>query len=271
MEEKQYQKKDLYKTKDKFVAFIVDKMSLVSNDYAGFQTKKRLKDSIINGVFDFRKSKNTDENYYNQFPIKKIIPAIRKSLQDAYFALPSNKSVKIFMLPTLQTFVKNKMSGSSGYTPSGDSIHIYLSANPVDSNKMAGAVKNTVTHEYNHAIRFQHFPNSPLMTLLESLIFEGLAENFTTEIADKNISPWANSLDEKVAKETFKRIKPILNSTSRKVYYSVFFENKKFPLWAGYAVGYWLVKNFRRKNRNVKWPEIIQMSYPEILKRSGWK
>jgi len=271
LEEKSYREKDLYEAKKDFVDFLTKKISAVSKDYGGFQTKERLKNSIVNGVFGFQKSKNADENHYNQFPIKKIILAIKKSLQNAYYVLPSNKSVKIFILPTLQMFVKNKMSGSSGYTPSGDSIHIYLSIKPASYSKMIAAVKNTVVHEYNHTVRFQYFPNSSSMTLLESLIFEGLAENFTKEVAGKKLSPWASSLNEKDAREIFNKIKPILNSASRKIYYSVFFENKKFPLWAGYSIGYWMIRNFRKTNRNVNWPEIIRMSYMGIFKSSGWK
>jgi uncharacterized protein YjaZ len=136
---------------------------------------------------------------------------------------------------------------------------------------MISAVKSTVTHEFNHAVRFQYFPNSASMTLLETLIFEGLAENFTTEVTDEKPSPWASSLNEKEAKKIFKKIKPILNSISKKVYYSVFFDNDKFPLWAGYSMGYWMIKNFRKKNRNIDWPEIIRMSYLEIFKRSTWR
>lgn len=271
LEEKRYQKKDLYEMKKDFVDFLMKEISLVSKDFAGFQKKTRLKNSIINGVFDFQKSKNVEENYYNQFPVKGIISAIKKSLQKAYLVLPSKKFIKIFIFPTLQTFVKNRMFGSSGYTPSKDSIHIYLSANPVSRNKMVSAVKKTLVHEYNHAVRLQHFLNLPSMTLLETLIFEGLAENFTTEMTDKKLSPWASALTEKSAREIFKKIKRLLGSNSKKTYYSVFFENKRFPLWTGYSIGYWMVKNFRQRNQNVKWPEIIRIGYQEIFKRSGWR
>lgn len=271
LEKEQYRKKDLYQTKKDFVDFLIKEISSVSKDYAGFQTKTRLKNSIISGIFDFQKSKNTEENYYNQFPVKEIFSTIKNSLRRAYSKLPSKKSIQIFIFPTLQTFVRNKMSGSSGYTPSGESIHIYLFVNPVNQNKMIDAIKKTLTHEYNHAVRFQYFPNSSQMILLKTLIFEGLAESFTMEITDKHLSPWASSLTEKAAGKIFKKIKPLLESASKKTYYSVFFENKKFPLWSGYAIGYWLVKNFRKRNRNIKWTEIIRMSYLEILKRSGWK
>ncbi|PIN85853.1 MAG: hypothetical protein COV47_00090 [Candidatus Diapherotrites archaeon CG11_big_fil_rev_8_21_14_0_20_37_9] len=266
----QYRKKDLYQAKKDFVDFLIKEISSVSNDCAGFQTKKRLKDSITGGIFDFQKSKDAKENYYNRFPVKDILLSIKNSLCRAYSALPSNKPVKIFLFPTLQSFVKNKMSDSSGYTPNGESIYVYLSVNPVNRKQMINAVKKTLTHEYNHAVRFQYFPNSSSMTLLETLIFEGLAENFTTEIADKNLSPWASSLTDQAAAEIFKKIKSILSSTNRKAYYSVFFENKKFPLWAGYAIGYRLVKKFRKINRDVKWLKIIQMSYTEIFERTEW-
>ncbi len=217
--------------------------------------------------------------YFNKEKVKipesfsdeeKITETLKDALKIICPKLPSREKLEIHVFPTLSSFVKNKMRGVSGFTPSSNAIHLYIHKNLKGNRSDLQEIKNSVAHEYNHAIRFQNFPLNQFLSLRDTLINEGLAENFWMSVFNKKTSPWAKSLSYKESKKVFEEIKPLLNSTDEKLYKEVFFGSKKYPLWSGYAIGYQVVKSFLKKEENLNWIEIIKLPSEEILKRSGW-
>ncbi|MCL1701872.1 DUF2268 domain-containing putative Zn-dependent protease [Lysinibacillus sp. Bpr_S20] len=107
-------------------------------------------------------------------------------------------------------------------------------------------LKALFTHEYNHVCRL-HYLNKSLdeVTLLDSLILEGLAECAVEEIyGDKWLAPWLKyySLDEmlKIWEEHFL---PQMNSQGLNNHVE-FLYGGKLPQWIGYCIGYEIVRTY---------------------------
>lgn len=236
--------------------------------YAGFQTKRYLRNSLLFHAFGTQKELNTYDFSPLKDSAKGILSRMGEALKKACKCLPSKARTKIYVFPTSQSFTREKMFGVDGFTPYRNTVNIYVHPKPKDKKLFFQEIKWTIAHEYNHAVRSQFFPISHASTLLDALVDEGLAENFRMQTIGGKISPWAGSLQRKKAEKVFQKIKPLLQSTSYKIYREVFFADKKYSLWAGYAIGYQIVKSFLQKLPVVRWTEIIKFPSQEILKRS---
>ncbi len=256
------------KTKQDFIKYLTLNISNISTGYAGFRTKHYLQTSLLSKIFGFNTRIAKKHILFTQFPIKEIVSHIESTLKKSYTLLPSRGITRIFIFPTFRLFVKEKMFGVDGITPYLNVINMYLYPKPQEPKSFFQEINNTTAHEYNHTIRFQYFPLSSSTTLLDNLINEGLAENFRMAILRGKISPWAGALQLKEVERIFKKIKPFLRSTNLKNFHKIFFANKEYPLWSGYAIGYQIVKSFLKNNKKIEWEKIIQLKAKEILKRS---
>ncbi|MBR9707571.1 MAG: DUF2268 domain-containing protein, partial [Candidatus Diapherotrites archaeon] len=53
-------------------------------------------------------------------------------------------------------------------------------------------------------------------------------------------------------------------------YNRLFFGGGEFPRWAGYSMGYWMVKSFRKSNMGLSWKEIIALPPKLVWKKSDF-
>jgi len=60
-------------------------------------------------------------------------------------------------------------------------------------------------------------------------------------------------------------IKPLLHENDFEKYSEVFFGTGKYPLWTGYSIGYFLVKKYLKKQKIIKWKEVLKVNPEEIL------
>lgn len=185
---------------------------------------------------------------------------ISRSLEAAYSKLPFAGSVEVYVLPTYNSFITRKMGGVSGFTPGKRVIFIYL--NP--SGKWRRRLAETAAHEFVHTISYK---NHKWQTLLDTIIFEGLAEVFTSKVLKFPASPWSKALGREQAKTIVRKIKPVLKSKNQKEYQRVFFDNKEFPLWTGYALGSHIVREFI-KNNGEGWNDLLKLKPAAVLKKS---
>lgn len=258
-------------TPKSFVKYLTRYISATSTGYAGFQRKKYLEASLSFNVFNSKPKLKTSNITLTHFPIKEILSHVEKTMRKVYRLLPSKTKTRIYIFPTFRSFVKDKMSGVNGITPYRNTINIYVHPEPQNQKMFFQEINHTVAHEYNHTIRFQYFPLSSISTLLDGFINEGLAENFRMRAMGGKISPWADVLQPEKTRKVFKKIRPFLHSTSKKIYYEVFFAEKKYPLWTGYALGYQIVKSFLKKYPKMKWEKIIKLQPKEILEMSNFR
>jgi len=171
------------------------------------------------------------------------------------------KEVIIAVYETDDSFVKEKMGGVTGYARFKNIIQLEICSSV---KAWKGELRNTIVHEYNHLCVY-HYGNCG-EKLLDSIIFEGMAENFRDDVLGGKPSPWATALSMTEMKNLLKRIKKMLGSKDRKIYNSLFFEGKKYKLWSGYSLGYHLVKQFRKNHKKLTWNNLVKVKPSEILK-----
>ena len=139
--------------------------------------------------------------------------------------------------------------------------HTYLDdfiAVTIDSNSKgirADDIFLTICHELCHAIRWQ-YNDEWSATLLDGMVFEGLATAFEIEAARDN----GVDLDffaKTIVKRTDKDNRKIANILSEKLYSQVYNYNlvfftgneaKGLPRWSGYSLGYYIVREYSDKH-----------------------
>lgn len=245
--------------KDKFISFLTKDLKILDIGYAGFNTKKNLNKYLKNKIFSSEKKVKI-----KRYEIKngEIIDIIKKTIvlcQKIY----EIKNLNIFVFPSFDLFVKKKMAGVTGFTPWKNTILLFI--NPAKAWKKS--LKKTVAHEFCHVATIK---NHRWTTLLDSIIFEGLAENFVQCVIKNKLSPWSKTLNLKQSKKYFKKLKENLDSKDINIYKSIFFKGEEYPLWAGYAIGYNIVKRFLDNHPKYSWSKIIKLRPQDILDKSNF-
>lgn len=209
------------------------------------------------------------------FDRKEIAGIIGRTIEKCHESLPF-EPVRVFVFPTFNPFVKDRMSGVTGF--GFGAIRLFINPN-VKGWKTA--LKECVGHEFNHVVYNKYHRRETVLdnviagqreTLLDSIIYEGLAEPFREHVVGGKQAPWSKALTLRECKRIFSRIEKLLSSKSPKVYRSVFFDskNEKYPLWSGYSIGYQIVRNFLKNNEEMSWEEIMRLKPKEILEKSGF-
>lgn len=246
--------------KKSFIARLVSDLQETSIGFAGFKSKKYLKQYLQFQIFDDKECNNLPK--YN-FDKKKIFRIIEDTLAKCHNKLLA-KPTRIFLFPSFNSFVKNKMGGVGGFSPWKNTTLIDI--NPTVKN-WETALKNTICHEYNHSEVYNYHKWE---SLLDSIIFEGFAEHFREQVIGGGRAPWTKAVAQNKCKRYFSKLKEKLNSKNHQLYREVFFGSEKYPLWLGYSLGYLIVKLFLSKNKEKSWIDIVKIKPKEILKQSDF-
>jgi uncharacterized protein YjaZ len=106
-------------------------------------------------------------------------------------------------------------------------------------------------HEYHHCVRMKRLSKKEdHYTLLDSIIFEGLAENAVKEYCgEKYVAPWTKAYDEQELSRYYEKwIEPNLEvKRSSPLHDQLLLGQKSFPKMLGYSSGYRLVEHFLKK------------------------
>ncbi len=167
------------------------------------------------------------------------------------------------MIPDSSEAVATRMQGSSGWTHSGDDVDIYLNTKVIGWRK---ALKRSVVHEFNHAIRMQRTgKRSGELTLLDTVALEGLAQCFEKDVCGA-LPPYARAISISRAQKIWFIVKPELGKNDDPFYRRLFFAtgDKDFPLWSGYTLSYLIVKR-RMKQLGYGWSTIMSCNSAEIV------
>jgi len=240
------------KNKEKLVGDISKKVEYDKEiGYAGYKNKEDLKKFLVWSIYG-----DEQKNIWKEINENKISVFVSVIMEKCSSFLTENK-INIFIFPTINKFVIENMEGVSGFTPWKNTILINL--NP--TKNWEKAFEGTLAHELAHALCLNY---NEWSTLRDSLVFEGIAENFKEGVVGGS-SPWVNTLTKKEAFLIFNKIKKFLDSKDEGIYNELFFGSKDYPKWSGYAVGYYLVKDYLKKLKNVGWNEIMKMSPKDII------
>ncbi|MBI3190400.1 hypothetical protein HYZ41_01710 [archaeon] len=242
-----------------FIRIVLDSIPYYNDiGYAGYRSKTLLKKFLPWFIFGKEqiKWKNIEES-----EIKKII---EKTLELCKPFIKNNY-IRIFVFPTVNRFVIERMNGVGGFSFWKNTI--ILTVYP--SSNWKRTLKETVCHEMAHALSLNYVERK---TLLDGLVFEGVAEHFREYVAGGKRAPWSGSLSRKQALEIFTDIKGKMKSTKYSTYSDVFYGAGKYPLWAGYAIGYYIVEDYLKKQEKVDWIKILKTRPESIMKKSGiWR
>lgn len=174
------------------------------------------------------------------------LKSIARSVVDATKKLLPIKDVDIvFYNNPGATFTEDEMGGIGGFTPNANTV--FISLNPLHKS-FQSALKNhlffTLVHELHHTIRWQKQVEGD--TLLEAMIFEGLADHFAMKVTGRQkptiysdaLTPEQKKIFLKKASEEWS--KPTYNHNEW-FYGST---PKIIPRWTGYTLGFDLVAKY---------------------------
>lgn len=152
----------------------------------------------------------------------------------------------------------DEIGGIGGFTPNAHTMLISL--NPSHSN-FKNALKNELffmlAHEFHHTIRWQKAVDGD--TLLEALIFEGLADHFAMEVMGRQKPSLYSCALTPAQKKVF--LKKASKEWNRPTYNhnEWFFGSapKVIPRWTGYTLGYDLVATYLQTHPGTLASELV--------------
>jgi uncharacterized protein YjaZ len=147
----------------------------------------------------------------------------------------------------------------------------------ISSDLPENGIKSLLAHEYNHVCRFQNLGlELEQIPLKDSLVIEGLGEfSVQEQYGAKWLAPWIKKYSFEETIELWRKyFIPALNMTGREKQ-TVFMygnNNKPFPNWIGYSIGYQIVDSFQKKHGPFSKGELYAFSSDEIISGSkyGW-
>ncbi|MCL5730183.1 MAG: DUF2268 domain-containing protein [Candidatus Pacearchaeota archaeon] len=224
--------------------------------YAGYKEKRLLGDSLAYSNVGGDQGKIL---YENKEEIKEIIKSALNKCKNLY-----DDKRYVFVFPVSDKFIREKMEGVSGFTVYERTIWIFIDPNKKLDNK---AIEGTTIHEMAHTL--SKYFGSETYLLGESLIHEGLAENFSESLMHKK-EPWAVAVTKGEAKEILREIKDLIKEEdSYKLHGEIFFGTGRYPNWAGYTIGYYLVNDYLNKrfgDGEIDWKDAFNTNSEDVLK-----
>lgn len=160
----------------------------------------------------------------------------------------SGPDIPIFIFPSdsRNQELTRHFNGKSGLA-FVDKLFLFVSEKNTEND-----IRALFIHEYNHICRLTKFKKKENdYTLLDTIILEGLAENAVFEcLGEKYISEWATYYSDNELKKMWKQF--ILPSSqlskNKQKHQQLLFGRGFYPNMAGYAVGYFLVQQYIKKN-----------------------
>lgn len=246
---------------DAIISLMQDRGSI---DYSGYSDVKLLRQGLLDHIG------NGSVERYKKIPgeqkleIEKVISETIEKCNDK-LSIPTKNF--IFVNPYFTTKEDDVFEGVMAVAVYSCVFHLFVNRDEYTKKSL----ENTVAHELNHTIYYyHHYDNFNDYTLLDEILLEGLAENFREQYFDPEITKWAGALEKEEALRILKDLdKNALESKDQKVIKEFLFGNNKYKRWSGYSTGYWLVKEFINRNKDLSWDELMKASpkrFIEIIK-----
>ena len=137
--------------------------------------------------------------------------------------------------------------GLGGFNPDPGRVIIYLDPSfPDFSAALDAEFAFQLAHEVHHARRRRAIGYGN--TLLQATVSEGLADHFAMEVTGKPAPPWSLAVQGAELEEVFQLAEAEWDNTSYN--HAAWFvgASQEIPRWAGYSMGYELVKRFKEAN-----------------------
>lgn len=225
--------------------------------FAGWKTKELLRNSLKFNIFGETEEVNLpDLSKYKEELVNKIEETLKKCNE-----LVKMPDLFIFIFPNQDPFIEENMFGSFGFWVHGSAIHLYINTK---AKGWLDNLKKSTAHEVAHVISGSKFK---METILEGLIFDGVAEHFREKAVGGETAPWSKAIPEKKSKKILKDLEDnkLLNKKDYKLYQDLFYGKNEYPNWAGYTIGYVIIKEIL-ENSDKKIEEIIKISPKNLFK-----
>ncbi|MFB6246329.1 MAG: DUF2268 domain-containing putative Zn-dependent protease [Candidatus Pacearchaeota archaeon] len=242
---------------DKVKEYIIGEIPKTEEGYFGFKKREYLK-TFMNHWFSKGKRKTILEKPEPD-EAEKIVSEALKDLSNVI----GKEKIYVYIIPEKNKFVKDYMEGVMGLTPHRKHIIIQ----PTIAKNWKKALKDIVAHELAHALskNYSMFSKNPLK-VKGNIIAEGLAEKFKEHVFRKKRNPWTKVFPKSKTKEYLRKVSPYLEKKGFKYHIKIFFnQDKEFPFWTGYTLGYHLVSEYLKDKKNVNWKNILRRDLEKIF------
>ena len=161
------------------------------------------------------------------------------------------------------------IDGIGGVCPSGHFIQISIDKNHPSFRVSAGKIiETTLIHELHHAARIQAGVLINKGSFLEYLFSEGLADYFVYELTG-DLPKWTSAINTEDKIRLLRRVKKKYSKNFTDKDHRDWFikgsKSQRIPQFAGYAIGFEVVKNFLRKNPDKSVASLAKTPVKEIL------
>ncbi|RNA69968.1 DUF2268 domain-containing protein [Alteribacter keqinensis] len=195
-----------------------------------------------------------------------------KELQKHFFVLKkkwSGPDLPIYLLPidTTNEELRDRLAGKNGVT-FADFIVLFI-----DESLSLNAMKALLTHEYNHACRlFYQKKNEESVTLMESMLMEGLAEAAVkNHLGKSEQAPWTRTLSREQCEDWWKQVLSHRKDIKGRRYHAHWmYGGRNMPRMIGYVTGFYIVQDFLEKNPEISERGCLKKEADDILAGSGW-
>ncbi|MCD8510209.1 MAG: DUF2268 domain-containing protein [Bacillus sp. (in: Bacteria)] len=183
---------------------------------------------------------------------------------------------KTFMGPDVDVFLfplnmyddrlLNVMNGKTGIS-FPEFILLFFQKNITLKEKQA-----LLLHEYHHASRLHHHENNEeTVTLLESMVMEGMAEwEVNRLLGEKYVSRWMRLYsDEFLLSWWNKKVKGRKDMKGREHHLPYMYGGRfGFPQWLGYSIGYRMVESYMEKKKRQRPIDLLKTPASVIYESS---
>lgn len=154
-----------------------------------------------------------------------------------------------------------------GRSTSASTIFIYFDTGCSDLDMIIEEkLPAVLAHEYHHACRWKTVGYGN--TLGEALVTEGLADHFSLQVFKGGVPKWCCALTESEIKTWLKKASKELENKDYDHIAWFFGDNKTFPGWVGYSLGYFIVEKYLRRFPPLTAADLVDTDAKEILAES---
>ncbi|TCP28872.1 uncharacterized protein YjaZ [Scopulibacillus darangshiensis] len=222
---------------------------------------------LFSGLINPNAEVDTAEKQLNKMNQLQFASFIQTELERYQRKYPSGKPVSfdLFILDEHDDFVKEKLGGVSAFTDWNGRICFILDPD----EKVRSVLKSVIAHEYHHHWRMSKLgATEENETLLDRMVLEGLAEHFVREeLGETYLGPYKDALSEDKARFYLDtKFKTHLFDKGADADPFMFGDKEQnLPFWGGYSIGYYLVKWFIDRNKNVSIEKLTLLPSEEYI------
>lgn len=136
--------------------------------------------------------------------------------------------------------------GLGGYTLGPNEIEIVVNPSfAALGSILPSRLPPIVAHEIHHTVRWRS--PGPYGTLLDALVFEGMADVFAVESLGADLQPWSDALSPTEIDRYLEEARPELDNPAFD-FNEWFLGSRDLPRWTGYSLGFYLVESYLARN-----------------------